>query len=297
MKIFRNITLLLFVALLVNITGCTGANTFGMAARAGDTIAIMPGRFPDITRADIKIDIIDSAGSSSYIPANDPSIRAFFYSYPDPLSKVVIGYETNQNIDGDETFWGTLIQGATLYDKEWMQGTLVFDLPSTLPTGTTVLLIKAYNAATSSWDTINSPIITIVNGTGQSNPFNTTQIGGVSNQQIQSMERANHSTISFTGATIPHAIEINMTHNADVDNGGVGRAYVVNPRGDIKSINWTDDGTNLKVILMPTHNQVLNDMQDFKFYVAGEIIGLTLVSAQGFDTNGNAVAITASVTP
>jgi len=38
-------------------------------------------------------------------------------------------------------------------------------------------------------------------------------------------------------------------------------------------------------------------MQDFKFYVAGEVTGLTLVDAQGFDANGNSVAITASITP
>ncbi|MDH5595081.1 MAG: hypothetical protein OEY68_11885 [Gammaproteobacteria bacterium] len=297
MKIYEKISLMFLLALLINMTGCTGTHSFGMAARAGDTIAIMSGRHPEISRADISLYIQDSEGTGITIPVGDPSIRAFFHAFPDPLSKVIVGYETNQNIDGGEIASGTLIQGTTINDKEWMQDTLILDLPTSLSTGIAVVLVNVYNADTSSWETISSPMINILPGTGEKNNFLNTQIGVLSRQQVQAMERANHSTISFTGSTIPHAIEINMTHNPDVDNGGAGRAYVVNPRGDIKSVNWTDDGSNLKVILMPTKNQTLTNLKDFKFYVAGEITGLALVNAQGYDANGNAIAVTANITP
>jgi hypothetical protein len=81
-----------------------------------------------------------------------------------------------------------------------------------------------------------------------------------------------------------------------VDNLGVGRAYVVNPIGYIKNASWTDDGTNMKVILLPVRDGEITTMEDFKFYVAGGITGLqfasggtSLVGAQAFDIDGNPV--------
>jgi hypothetical protein len=295
MKIYEKISLIFLLALLVNVTGCTGVQSFSTAARSGDTISLMVGYYPEISRGDITVSVYDS----SYvlletIPAGDPRIRAFVQTYPDPLSKAVVGYETNQDIDGSEASWGYLISTATGYESEWLQSMLIMDLPTGLPLGTAnvLLSVPAYPELSTKFTSVE-----ILNGSGSSNLFSASGSGDISDQQIQSLERANHYNISFTGATIPHAIEINMTHNADVDNGGVGRAYVVNPRGDIKNINWSDDGINLKVILIPTHDKPLSDMQNFKFYVAGEITGLTLVDAQGFDANGNLITITTSVTP
>lgn len=295
MKAYRSIIILLFITMLTNITGCTGVQSFGIAARPGDTVSLMTGYHSNYSRADFSLKFYDSLDNLiTSIPANDPRIRAFVHTYPDPLSKIIIGYETNQDISGPntETQWGFQTSVATGSDKEWFQSMLIVDLPNTLPLG--IATIQVSTTAQPFLALIN---IDILDSAGSANTFLAKDTGSLSDSQIQSLERANHSTISFTGATIPQAIEINMTHDADVDNGGVGRAYVVNPRGDIKSINWTDDGANLKVVLMPTHNQTLSDMQDFKFYVAGEITGLTLVNAQGFDSDGNTVAITASITP
>ncbi|MDH5189946.1 MAG: hypothetical protein OEW89_01710 [Gammaproteobacteria bacterium] len=295
MNNYLKILTLMIFAIALNLTGCTGSKSFGIAARAGDTIAVMPGRHPDLSRADISLNIIDSEGTLIVVPGNDPSIRAYFHAFPDPLSKVIVGYETNQDIDGGEISSGQYIQGATLYDKEWMQDTLILDLPTSLATGMAVIQVNIYNADTASWETIASPLFEILPGTGEQNTFQNTQIGALTEQELRAMERANHYTVSFSGTTIPYAVEINMTHNADVDNGGAGRAYVVNPRGDIKNISWSDDGSNLTALVSPARNQILSEMKDFKFYVAGEITGLALVNAQGYDIDGNQIAVTVTV--
>jgi len=241
----------LFILLITTyITGCTGAYTFNSSARAGDTVAItLDTQQANISRSDVSVIIIDSNSIIHTIPANDPKIRALVNTYPDPLSKIIVGTETNQNIDGSETIWGNTLTLSTNYDKEWFQTILFLDLPSTLATGPAQMVVKDQNNTN-----ISLPSIEILSGTGSQNTFDEKSLGPVPDAQILALERGAYYNISFSGSTVPHAIEINMTHNPDVDNGGAGRAYVVNPRGDIKNINWSDDGANLKVILMPTRN-------------------------------------------
>jgi len=71
--------------------------------------------------------------------------------------------------------------------------------------------------------------------------------------------------------------------------GGWGLAHVVNPRGDLKSVNWSDDGASLRVLLSPAKGQPLTNIKDYKFYVTGGITGLTLNSVQAYDLDGNVV--------
>ena len=54
-----------------------------------------------------------------------------------------------------------------------------------------------------------------------------------------------------------------------------------------KNLIWTDDGTTMKVILTPTNStKPMDNFNDFKFYVAGNVQNLVVSSVQAYDANG-----------
>lgn len=107
---------------------------------------------------------------------------------------------------------------------------------------------------------------------------------------MKSLERSNHYQIDFTGgAEIPEAISIEMAHDPDVDNGGVGRALVINPTGEIKNIHWSDNGTSTKAIILPASSGGFSSMTDFKFYLSGGVENLTVSSVRAFRQNGEEI--------
>ena len=92
--------------------------------------------------------------------------------------------------------------------------------------------------------------VEIVAGIGRPNTFAYTQ-ADLNVNQLASMERIGNYVIQFSGSTIPYALQMDLTHAPDIDQGGAGRAHVVNTRGDFKNAVWSDDGTNLRIILNP----------------------------------------------
>jgi hypothetical protein len=109
--------------------------------------------------------------------------------------------------------------------------------------------------------------------------------------QLATLERVSFYDITFSGTTLPHAIELELTHDPDASQGGNGKAYAVDPISGIKNVSWADDGNILKVILMPTEDGMITDFRDFRFYVAGGVTNrANLSGVQAFDINGNAVA-------
>ena len=111
------------------------------------------------------------------------------------------------------------------------------------------------------------------------------------------MERVRNDVIIFSGSTVPYAIQLDLTHDPDLDNGGAGRAHVANTRGDLKNAVWSDDGVNLRIILNPAKGTTLTRIKDFKVYVTGGITGLQLVNLKAVDINGNDIpGVTATIT-
>ena len=97
----------------------------------------------------------------------------------------------------------------------------------------------------------------------------------------------------------PYAVQLGMGHNP-------GKIYVVNPRGDTKNLSWSDDGTNLTVMITPAWlkgaapaaGETLGEFIHFKFYVAGDIVNSLFIqptSVEGFDIDGNSVTISANI--
>lgn len=308
----NNLNFHLLYAILVSVylsAGCTSVNSFGTAARAGDTVALGLGWQQDLTSQNVTVTITDSIGASVVYLPGDAAIRAIFNSYPDPLSKLIIGAETGQDmLEGSLAGTATLlIDGAvTSGDKDYAQTFMLVDLPGVMATG-----FATINIADALGNPIPNPSIYSTNidaftveilpdpnfgGVNNSNDF-LAQENILVTPYLKTMERASHFTITLQGATIPYGVQLELSHNPDVDTGGVGRAYVVNPRGDLKNVNWTDSGSSLKIVLLPARNQTFVDINQFKFYVAGGIENLQLVNVTGYDVNGSLVvpAITATI--
>ena len=107
---------------------------------------------------------------------------------------------------------------------------------------------------------------------------------GLTVEQLAALERADAYLITFNGSTIPHAIHLVLNHDS-----GVGTTWVVNPRGDLKNVVWSDTGSAITVMLTPANGLTLQQMIHFKFYVAGGLTGLTVASLKAYDINGNLI--------
>ncbi len=297
MGLIKKLGIVLFLLVLQLNSACTGLNSFGLAARSGDTVALALGWQKDLERQNLQITITDSGFTQYNLPAGDPAIRALINTYPDPVSKLIVGGETGQNnFEGGFAGLATsLIDSAvTNGDKDYIQTFLLVDLPVGLLAGSATIEIK---------DQLGSPVpnpsiqaaninpidIEILPGVGVSNDLGTQEGVQLLNGYLVAMERATNKVVAFQGSQIPHAIEIEFQHDPDVDNGGVGRAYVVPPRGDFLNITWTDDGANLKAILTPSKMQTFADIVRFKFYIAGGITGLSVQSVSAFDIDGGPI--------
>jgi hypothetical protein len=278
--------LLVSVLVVFAIFGCSGTRTFHDAVKAGDTVVVAAGWMHTFSRDNITVRILTSAGDTLIFPPNDPIIRAVTNMYIDPLASIVVSRQTGQNLTPDAQLYAGTMQSITGDDKDWWQTVVFLDLPETLPVGATRIRIRSPEGE------VATSYLDIVSAGGQPNPLSADGLGPMIDEQIVSMERVAHNTVSFTGGDeVPYAIQIDIQHYPDADNGGTGRAYVVNPIGYIKNASWSDDGENLRVILMPARDNEITSRSDFKFYIAGGITGLFVPvdGVQAFNRNGDII--------
>ncbi len=293
------ISFVLIMATL-GVVGCGGTAPLNSAYRAGDTVALAAGWRQTFDRSKLTVTITGSDGVSTVYQPGDPAIRAIFNLYPDPLSYLVVGTRTglNTNYNYGSTYGSMINANFTKYDPDWWQTSLFVDLPSTLPVGT------AYVSLQSSTGEAYGPIpVEIVAGQGSPSTFSAQVNGNMTPTQLQSMERAPKYTVSFSGgSTLPFAVQVDLTHSPSSSVGGVGIPFVVNPRGEMKNLSWTDDGTHLRVILLTSGDGTSKDpslssyqWKYFKFYVTGGIINLGVTSVKAYDSSGNPISgVTAS---
>lgn len=286
-----NLLKIICLLLISILAGCSGVQTFQSTLRAGDTAAVAAGWKHDFSRDNITVTITPSAGAPVIYLSGNPAVRAVVNMYPDPLSSLIISEATSQDIT---PFAQTYALGTSFYtsgDKDWWQTVVFVDLPNILPTGLTNITIsnQAGDSVTSS--------LNIIGGVGQAELFNVDQNGPLNVNQLAALERINHFVVSFSGSVIPYAVQIGFSHSPDVTAGGSGKTYVSNPRGDLKSISWNDDGNNLQVVLTPSQSKLLTSLTDFKFYVSGGVSNLLANNIVAVDVNGNPVSdVTASIT-
>lgn len=274
----------IILALFALATGCTSLQTIPHAARAGDTVSLTVGWQKDLARDNLTITITDSLGVPTTYNPNDPIMRAVVNVYPDPVSRLVVGTQTQQGLGVDANTYGQVINdNITNQDQDWWNTTVYIDLPTTLPEGSTQITMSGPGGPLTA-----SPIqLEILPGTGS--PIGLIDSTWVSNpaevpNMLGSLERADHFTISFSGTTVPHAIQMQIDHNA-----GIGVPWVVNPRGDLKNLVWSDDGSTITVLLTPTTGQTPTRFSDFKFYISGGVTGLLVTQLTAFDSDSNLI--------
>jgi len=273
---------------LLMLGACVGARTFHEVARAGDTVAVAAGRMKSFSRDNITVTVWPSNWNSGGNPIvygpNNPAIRAVINLYPDPVSSLLVSFETQQDLTPyAQQYAGVIKNQTTGGEKDWWTTSVFVDLPANLPVGTTPIEISNPSGEYAYSE------VQIVSGAGTPNTFTSTW-GGLNPNQLASMGRVAHFTVDFTASTIPFAIQVDLSHAPDVDHGGTGRAYVVNPRGDMKNVTWSDTGTSMRVIILPAKTQALSNVHDYKFYVAGGITNLTVLNVKAVDINGNNVS-------
>lgn len=283
------VTILSFLTVLLS--GCGAVNTFTTAAQSGSTISIPAGWRQGFTKDNITVTITDSASAVTTYPAGDSRIRAVTNMYPDPVSSLVVDTRI-----GDPANYGQTINTyQTNDDNDWWQTFVILDLPSGMSTGAATLQINGPNSE--SFGPVN---LNILAGTGSPDPLQAAFAFGnvtLTPAFLDPLDRPAHFTLNFSGATIPHAIELTLTHDPDSTAGGNGRALAINPRGELKSLAWSDDGTSMKVILLRANDLVISHIKDFKFYVAGGITNLSPGAVTAYDANGAVIpGITVSCT-
>ena len=282
-NVVHYIVVAVLVPLAFVLAACSGTRTFHDYARAGDTVAVAAGWKHHYQRDNITVTITPSSGPPAVYPANDQRIRAVINLYPDPVSSIIVSRETDQDMTRYASSYANTTGAFTYGDKDWWQTVVFIDLPE-IPTGlATVEITNPQGEAAVSQ-------LNIIEGAGQANTFSAETLGGLTQDQLESLKRIEHHTVDFIGTSIPYAIQVELTHDPDRDHGGYGRVDVVNPLGYIKNIAWSDDGANTtRVIITPAREGSITDLLDFKFYVTGGIQNLMVSTVQAYDADGNII--------
>lgn len=296
MKTTRMYILLLLLPMLGGLVGCAGTIPLPASARAGDTIMLFAGWKQKFERESLTVTITGSDASVvTYQPGN-PALRGVINLYPDPLSYLVVGTRAGLNTDYRyaSTYGSVISYNNTQKDPDWWQTSIYLDLPTTLPVGT------AQVSFSSSHGENYGPIpVEIIAGQGTPSTFSAAVLGPMQPVQMQSMERAPFYTVKFSGGTVlPASIQVDLAHSPDSSVGGTGKTFVVNPRGEMKNLTWTDNGTNLRVLLLGSGDGTTKDpylegtymWKYFKFYISGGVTGVQVQNVKAYDINGDLIS-------
>lgn len=277
---------------VLTLSACTGLKTFTTAARPGETVALAIDRQTNLKRANVTVTIMPATGIPVVYPPGDPRVRSILNLYPDPVSRAAVLNRTDT-----PTNTGVFIDSSvTNGDPDWWQTFMLVDLPEGIAPGMATISIADSQGAH-----IEPSTVEILPGTSKRNLFSIQKSpvivsvdsdGPPSIHAPRDFERSLHTTVEFTGTPVPYAIQIEFTHTT-----GDNVAYAVNPRGDLKNLAWSDNGSHIKVILTPASDMADRRIQDFKFYLAGSLAGLTQTSLMAYDESGVAVSgVTATIT-
>lgn len=263
--------------------GCAGTKSFTTAARPGDTVALAVGWNVNITRANLAATVTPFSGPPVTYAINNPNIRAVVNMYPDPMSRLIVGTETNQSLDFNAHVHGAQLNSWYMEDKDLAQTMVFLNLPMGIATGIANVQLTKNGAP------LGAPFaVDVLPGLGAANTFDGFNGGPVSlsAEQLATLERANGSVVTFTTASVvPYSIQLEVARSP-----GVGTPWVVNPRGDVKNVSWSDNGSVMKVIMSPVNGQSLTQMIHFKFFISGGVTGFGAPTVKAYDVNGNPIS-------
>lgn len=270
--------------LSVHLSGCSGMYTFTERALPGSTVALVLGAHPRLMRSDVEVRIKASNGVVyKYLPG-DARIRYMINAYSDPLSQLVVRDGARMDVEGA---YGDLVrQQITGGDNEWSETFLFIDLPTDIATG------QAWISVTSSGASLTRSSIglqVLPGGPVAPNRFLGLAPGPKGGPPVDvamaAMERAPHFVVTLSGpdGLVPHSIQVKFSRSL----GKTGGAWVTQGRGDLKNIMWSDNGSELIVLLTPTKGVPVSDLRDLRFYVSGAVEALDVLDLKAYDMSGN----------
>jgi hypothetical protein len=278
------------------ILGCAGVETYPNRVAPGETVSVGAGWKKHFSRDNITVTITPQGQAPIALPSS--AVRASINLYPDPLSSIVLSQNTGTDISDFSLLYGDLVNtNFTGDDRDWWQTAVFIDLPTGLPTGIPADITISNSEGESVTTTVDLVDPDPVLG-GTPDVFLTEAAGPLTRTHLASLERVDHYVVSLNSSVIPHALQIDLAQQGDL----VG--YVINPKGDVKSLTWNDNAGVLRVVLLPTRVQTgFQTMNDLKFYVAivagtDGVADLSEVpsSLHAFDQNGTSVAgVTATI--
>lgn len=274
----------LLIFLLLILQGCAGTHTYTNTVLAGETAVVGAGWKHHFAHDNVTVTFTPEVGAPIIYLPGDSAIRGIINLYPDPLSSLVISEQVQRDITSSSLQYATLMKSYTDGGNEWWQTTVYLDTPPGLPVGETTITITTPEGETA------TSIVNVVGAGGSPDSFIGEGSGSLNRVMFQSMERIDHYVVEFTGTTIPAAIQVDLSSTLLLDTAIKGK------RGDISTLNWSDDGSgNYRVIIMPASQGSVSRISDFSFYVpiASGLAGVTTLAfngpVQAFDDTGSPI--------
>lgn len=270
------------------LVGCTGVNTFTTGARPGESVAVAIGYQQKVNRGNLTVTITPQSGAPYIYSPGDTRIKMVFQGYPDPVSKLVVSDRANMTYgtqfpDYIIPIWGPNVRNLTKGDNDWSESMVVLDLPSDIGSGQASLQFASGGVNLNA----NPIVIEVLPGpAATTHPFTFFQGAGAETQApFTGAERAPHFVVRFSGlaGVVPNSIEVVFSRTL----ASAGDPWVTHGRGDLKNLTWSDNGSEIKVMLTPVKGVPLSSLKDFKFYVTGSVTSLNLISLKAYDVSGN----------
>lgn len=276
----RSICALLASAVL---SGCSGVLTLPERALPGSTVMVALGSHPRLMRKDVAVGIAASNGVAYQYAPGDPRIRYMINAYSDPLSHLVV--RDGARMDPSGGYADDIRREVTYGDNEWAETFLFMDIPTDIAPGVASLSFTSSGASLTprgiQLEILPGGPVTQNKFLGFRPPSGQTQV----TMGMREMERAAHFVVTVSGpeGVVPHSMQVRFSRSL----GATGESWVTQGRGDLKNIMWSDNGTELIVLLTPTKGVSLSDLRDLRFYVSGAVTTLAVLDIKAYDTLGN----------
>lgn len=278
--------------------GCTAVNTFPVAARSGDTVAVMIGGSEQARKETVGAVLTDAAGGQYDLQALG-LVRSVFNLRADGRAH---GMHYSDYLD-------TFVSWS--YGHEPVQTVLVADLPAGLSPGDAALSVNMNVTDNSSG--IGDPKsirLEILPGSGASNNFARKSPTGPVIADLQALEPAPHAKLTFGTGTVIGAASLVVDVDQSVVNPDDLNVYV--PESTVRGasgspgafgdkqrmVYWRQDGDRLYIDILAPQGIDSRYLQAFVMHPRGLAgsPGFTLVSAAIYDINGQTLSLQPALT-
>lgn len=289
---------MLGLCVLALLSGCTSVNTFPNIARPGDTVSVMIGGSEKANKNSVAATFTDAMGQSWDLKALG-LVRSVFNLRTDGRAN---GAHYSPYLD-NYISW--------VFSHEPLQTVLVTDIPTAAAPGqgNLTISVNANDNSSGVADPFNVKL-EIIPGSGIADQFLNRRSSGNVPADFSRLETAPNAKVTFgTGTTFIGAASLVVSFDPAIVNPNDLNIYV--PESTVRGsgttapfgktqrmVYWRQDGTKLYVDIIAPQGINPRYLQFFVVHPRG-LVGspaLSIVSAQVYGTDGNAIAITPALT-